>query len=308
VRSERQAVPSVCLVAASGSDLRLPRRLLDQADVSFATQTFGSRESDLLSVPETLAGYALIIAFVEGHRLPAVVSAVIGTASKLATPVLLLAARRDITEEWPAALHELPVIFADGDPSAVSVRLRTTIRVLAGDLRARRDALALHSDMEHAKAHRFVVAQRSPVVRSADGSMPVPAIEGEEEHGDSLDRARADIGLFIEQHFGARLMPQIAGGAWDAAVWVDALPSPSFNPILVKYAPRAEHKDDLRNSLKDLHLLLALLVLDHAEPDWDVADGSVIVTVGVDRLAQLNKRQFARLMVKARDRLVRSQS
>ncbi|GAB3971047.1 hypothetical protein GCM10029978_045500 [Actinoallomurus acanthiterrae] len=142
--------------------------------------------------------------------------------------------------------------------------------------------------------------------QSETGHLPVPVAE--ERYSDLLVQAREDIGAFLERRLGARLMPKLESRGWDAAVWVDALRSPTFNPVLVMYASRVEQKDDLRDSLHDLRLPLALFIIDHAEPDWDVAEDYVIVTVGVDKLAQLNKRQFTRLLVKARDRLVHSQS
>lgn len=95
---------------------------------------------------------------------------------------------------------------------------------------------------------------------------------------------------------------------WDLAIWVDALGSPTFNPVLVKYGLDRSQKAELLETLSDLDLLFGIYVSDYGEPHWDIAGSSMVVSVGARRLEDYSKRQFRKLMVDTRDRLVRAQS
>ena len=105
----------------------------------------------------------------------------------------------------------------------------------------------------------------------------------------------------ILQEQGARVIPERLDQAPDAgnglAVWVDGLPHPNLNPILIeaKRPLRSGRGDDSAAAVQErLHAKLAarrcvlgLIVIDGAqEPGWSITTTSAIATIGADVLAR----------------------
>ncbi|WP_133305978.1 hypothetical protein [Microbispora triticiradicis] len=328
--------PGACLLVEGPEDVQLLRHVLAYVDIPFTVKYVGSDIARTRPLLERLAGHKLIIVSIMGQLPPAEVISTIAEVSRTTRPVLLLAADRVITAEWPAALHNLPVVFADGDPEAIGKRLRATVQLLVGDYeRDFEKAVAAQVRAARAKEPGYGVdiEQLEPTQISPGNDLerfePASALVDHSEASLSqlVVQAREDSGSFLERKFGVWIVQDLGNRAlevpsdassravlappprpWDAAIWVDALGSPSFNPVLVKYGRNEIQKFDLQESMFDLDLLFGIFIHDDGEPEWEIGNDAIVVSIGIHQLAHYSKRQFRKLMMETRDRLVLSQS
>ncbi|MEU6429698.1 hypothetical protein ABZ860_27715 [Microbispora sp. NPDC046973] len=327
--------PGACLLVEGPEDVQLLRHLLAYVDIPFTVEYVGSETARTRPLLELLADHKLIIVSIMGQRPPPEVISAIVEVSLSPRPVLLLAADRATTAEWPAALHNLPVVFTDGDPGVIGKRLRVTVQLLVSDYeRDFERAVAAQVRAERAKESVYGsdIRQLKPTRIHPGNALerlePADALVGYSgtSHRQLVVQAREDSGSFLEQKFGVWLVQDLGNRAleapgdsssravlappdrpWDAAIWVDALGSPNFNPVLVKYGRDERQIADLQESMFDLHLLFGIFIHDDGGPEWEIGNDAIVVSIGIHQLAHYSKRQFRKLMVETRDRLVLSQ-
>lgn len=328
---ERREPPNATVLVEGSAETQLLARLFAHADIPFRVIHLDGNLGGALDrlLRELSADRELIMVFVESRQPPAEVMSAIARLSATPRPVLLLAAERESATGWPAALQNLPVVFADGDLEAIGKRLRLTIELLVSDYEETLAAQARRAERAQASVRnsRVAISPQRGAAAEMRGRAGRLAEDAAQTRRQLVADARDDLGSFLEQRFDALLVQHLGGRApevssgtskgadlawlgrgWDVAIWVDALGSPSFNPVLVKYGHDENQKVELERSLFDLDLRFGIFIHDDGEPRWEVSNDAIVVSIGVQQLVRHSKRRFHSLMVETRDRLVRSQS
>ncbi|GAA2734010.1 hypothetical protein GCM10010439_55430 [Actinocorallia aurantiaca] len=297
VKDADPANPTIGVFVPPGCDVAMPRRLLDRVGLVYAVEPL--RVGEPIDV-SALERYTALLIVLQEPQQAELLADFVRLARPTKIPVTLLAGRRELGAGLPPVLDELTVVFADGEAQAIADRLRGTMlffhetraKWLVRQRRSHEKAVSQSSTAE-------LKVRDTTILNSAPEAQQVP-----DQIGELVTVAREDIGSFLETQLGARALPSERGEQWGVAVWVDALSSPAFNPVLVHYGQAPADGTELEGQLKERDLHLGVLVVDEADTTWHIDESVAWVAIGVARLAQMNKAQFGRLLVQGRNRLV----
>ncbi|MGI5206225.1 hypothetical protein ACQEU6_32215 [Spirillospora sp. CA-108201] len=225
------------------------------------------------SLASRLSRCTALVAIVDRPLVGPAVILEIGAALGRGLPVVILATNADAATGIGPVLQDLSTIVVKGDQKAAGTRLTETL-------------------------HALIEAQ------SADpgtGLKPAHAIQGPPASAVGVTFEMKVASILKEQ--GARVAPerldQAPDTGYDLAVWVDGLPHPSLNPVLIQVKRKlkpgrgndsaATAKEHLQEILAAHKCVLGLIVVDGArEPDWSITAVSAIATIGADTLARTN--------------------
>ncbi|WP_328601095.1 restriction endonuclease [Actinomadura physcomitrii] len=234
----------------------------------------------------TLSRCTALVAVVDRPQVGSAVILEIGAALGRGLPVVILATNADAATGIGPVIQDLPTIVVKGDHEAAGTRLIET----------------LHALIEAQSADPGTGLRSVPVIQS--GSTFTAGVTFETK-----------VASILEEQ-GARVLPerldQTPDTGYDLAVWVDGLPHPSLNPVLIQVKRQlktgrgndsmAFAKKRLQATLAAHKCVLGLIVVNGSqEPDWSISSGSAIATIGAETLARIN---LAALLNSGRNRWV----
>ncbi len=279
---------------SAGRDTDLERVRSDLRDRDFRTVEWRDLTTGGLArgLPAALESCDALVAVLDGTEVPAAVLMEIGAALGRGLPVVIVTAGTLETLDLPAALHELPAISAGHAQTtearqAVSRRLVATLRTLinnAGDssLKAASgstvgsSSITGHSALEDDFARKVVAA---------------------------IDR----LGVRIVEEY--EVGPVSRSRMADLAIWIEGLPHPLLNPVLVeikKHQFEIEAAQSvLREHLGSTGTILGIVVVPgDTKPTWHFGSTHAVVSLGLDVLAALDPGGLVALLADGRNRWV----
>ncbi|WP_143271414.1 hypothetical protein [Amycolatopsis echigonensis] len=268
-----EAGDRVFLTASSGVEIDTVEDLLRQAGLSPV------RWADLppgplgRSLSEVLGRCVALIAVLADDASPSPGLLVdVGAAIGRDLPVILITTSPRTRTKLPAVLQELPAVNLGGDERAIGDRIVQTIKA--------------YSDT-HDEPH--------PLTQS-------PVREWDSEVERRVAASLQQIGIRVVGQFPANNRTRV-----DLAAWFPDIGA-QLNPLLVEVAARRpnlqQRREALRRYLHDAQTFIGVLVtVEPNEPTWEFAEGTAIVTLGVDFLEDIEVGALARLLMDGRNQL-----
>jgi hypothetical protein len=280
----------VFVAAARDTKIERVRSLLSAA--GFRTMDWRDMPPEGLAggLPQILGECAALVAVVDDVGLAPAVLLEVGAALGRSLPVVVLAIDSTAVANLPPALQELPLVSAahartPDDESAVEQRLAATLRTaLKGASRITRST------------ERVAEAGYTRDIASAR---------------EGVDFQRRAVAVFA--HLGAQIVQEHTlgpGRRADLAVWVEGLPHPMLNPVLIELKPSADVQsisavEQLSQHLVGVGTLLGLVVVaGERPPQWDFTLGRAIAVVGLDWVEALDERRLVGFLTDGRNRLM----
>lgn len=284
---------SVFLSAALGTDIEPAKAMLATHGFEPIQWTQLPAEGLVRGLPEMLDTCVALVAIIDKARVAPAVLLEVGAALGKRLPVVVMVTNAVAAESLPPVLRELAVLVAQDNRSVAGVRLAETLYALI--------EVGTPTVIPSSPAQPWLLPKEH-LVESAFGSR--------------IERDVADILLSK----GARIVPtpriQLSEDRYftpDMAVWVEALPHPGLNPVLVEVAGThwdgsdpvdifRERVETLRSQLASHGCVLGLVITSEERPvTWHVNDRSAIASMGVNTLAQ---HDLVRLLSQGRNRWV----
>lgn len=248
-------------------------------------------EGFVQGLPKVLRRCAALVAIIDGTKVAPAVLIEVGAALGCSLPVVVLTMNAEAAESLPPVMRELVSVGATGDHSQTGVRLAETLRAV----------IATPSASAYSAKPQFDPAPATVVElsRTFDGAMEAAVATALVRQG-----ARLVPTQWVDVGENRRWRP-------DLAIWVDGLPHPGLNPVIVEVAGVYRDGRDpvemlrwqlrhLRSQMATYACVLGLVVVRGDRPaEWHVDGGSAIATVGIDTLAD---QDLVRLLSDGRNR------
>jgi hypothetical protein len=272
--------PFIFLSGALGTDIKPAMLMLGRNGFRPMQWTQLPAEGVVRGLRDALKACTALVAVVDQAAVAPAVVLEIGAALGRGLPVVILAMNADAAADLEPALRELPVISVTGDSSAAGTRLAETLHALI-------------------EAHE---AESGPASRSERTEQRTAVTQGRD--------FAANVAAILQER-GARVVPELRGPDFgrhpDLAIWIDSLPHPSLNPVLIETKVRSKHhlpaaEEQLRELLAAYRCVLGLVVVPGDMPvEWHVTSESAVATIGSETLAQ---RDLVRLLNDGRNQWV----